>query len=107
MIREPSSWNYLIDQPVDHDEPAPDEDEELDAGLPMLEPEEELPELDLTPCPRCGRAPTMTAGYAITIACDNCYDGAPDSCTADELAAALTESEASAIWNARCEEFDS
>jgi hypothetical protein len=99
VIREPSTWDYMIDPP-DHDED-PEED------LPVLEPEEELPALDLLPCPRCGQLPTVTASYAFTVACDNCYDGAPDSSTADELAAALTESEASEIWNARCEEFDS
>lgn len=99
MIREPSTWDYMIDPP--------DYDEEPEENIPMLEPEEELPDLDLLPCPRCGQTPTVTASYAFTVACDNCYDGAPDSSTADELAAALTESEASGIWNARCEEFDS
>jgi hypothetical protein len=106
MIREPSSWNYLIDEPAGDDEPAPDEDQDLEVELPMLDPEEELPALNLLPCPRCGRPPTVTASYAFTVACDNCYDGAPDSSTSGELAAALTESEASAIWNARFEEFD-
>lgn len=53
-------------------------------------------------CPYCGDLPTVEhdlAGYGFMVACDNCYDGAPDSDTRGEFAHGPNEEEAVQNWN--------
>jgi hypothetical protein len=55
-------------------------------------------------CHRCGRAPYVDKLYAWSVACPNCYDGAPDSGTRNELGDSLDRDEAIEAWNERQED---
>lgn len=56
------------------------------------------------PCYRCGKVPTVdgNGGYPV-VSCDNCYDGASDSGSRNEVGSGLTRSEAVRNWNERME----
>jgi hypothetical protein len=54
----------------------------------------------LAPCPHCGQIPAWdTDGVGYTIACANCYDGAPDSATRGEIQHGSTIEQATERWN--------
>ena len=59
---------------------------------------------DLGPCWRCGGRPTVSADSYTSVACDNCYDGAPDSPTRNECGSGLTMDAAVADWNTLMED---
>ena len=61
----------------------------------------------MTPCPRCNEQPVVhhdLAGYGYHATCENCYDGAPDAATRNELAFATTEAEAAIEWDRMVDE---
>ncbi len=55
----------------------------------------------ITHCPRCNETPIIEMDGLRTyiVLCDNCYDGAPDSCTRGEYSIGDTEEEAITDWN--------
>ncbi len=58
------------------------------------------------PCFRCKKAPSVdtSSGYP-TIACYDCYDGAPDSSRRNECASGVNLSDATAMWNEKMNEY--
>lgn len=59
------------------------------------------------PCPRCGQRPVIhedLAGYGFHVICPNCYDGAPDAMTRNELAFGRTPDAAVAEWDRKVDE---
>lgn len=69
-------------------------------------PQAVLDEGDLRHCPRCLREPKLHECYAYTVACPNCFDGAPDSRTCHEVGAGLTPQAAIASWNDMVENWE-
>ena len=60
----------------------------------------------VAPCVRCGRVPEPHCGWAWTISCDNCYCGAPDSATRNDVGFGDTLEQAVTEWNERMKEED-
>ncbi|KKK76901.1 hypothetical protein LCGC14_2858980, partial [marine sediment metagenome] len=59
---------------------------------------------DLRPCWRCGRLPIVSGERYTSVACIDCYDGAPDSTTRNEYGSGLTPEVAITEWNT-CMEY--
>ena len=57
------------------------------------------------PCWRCGKLPDVdpNGGYP-TVACSDCYDGAPDSSTRNDLGSGLNAAQAIAAWNEKAQQ---
>ena len=52
------------------------------------------------PCWRCNRTPSIEGCYGWTVACDNCFDGAPDAGPVrNEIGWGVSEEKAVEHWN--------
>jgi hypothetical protein len=60
---------------------------------------------EIRPCYRCGKVPDLdpNGGYP-TVACSDCYDGAPDSGTRSEIGSGMNAAQAIADWNEKMEQ---
>lgn len=55
-------------------------------------------------CPVCGDRPDVQLGYAYSVACANCYDGAPDA-GPQLIGSAMRREDAIVAWNEAVQEF--